>query len=111
MGKGSSAPKPPDPAKTAAAQTASNISTAQANAILGNVNQVTPDGRLDFTQTGQSWIDDPNGQTFYRGPDGKIVQSAPMVNSTSGGSAGVQRWNAHEGRFETVGGSGGGKNT
>jgi len=102
MGKSSKAPTPPDPAKTAAAQTASNISTAQANAILGNVNQVTPDGSLQFTQTGQSWIDDPNGQTFYRGPDGKIVQSAPMINTASSAPKTVQRWNANEGRMETI---------
>lgn len=78
---GKSAPKPPDPAKTAAAQTASNISTAQANAILGNVNQVTPDGSLTYSQSGQQFVNDNNGQTWYRAPDGSYTQSAPMKTS------------------------------
>ena len=51
---GKSAPKPPaapDPAKTAAAQTASNKETAYWNAALNNVNQVTPYGNLTYAQT------------------------------------------------------------
>lgn len=50
-----SAPKPPaapDPAKTAAAQTASNKETAYWNAVLNNVNQFTPYGSLTYEQTG-----------------------------------------------------------
>lgn len=53
MGKGS--PKPPaapDPAKTAAAQTATNKETAYWNAVLNNVNQITPYGNLTYEQTG-----------------------------------------------------------
>ncbi|PII38583.1 hypothetical protein T190_18770 [Sinorhizobium meliloti CCBAU 01290] len=42
MGK-QKAPSPPDPNKTASAQTATNIGTAIANQTLGNVNQVTPE--------------------------------------------------------------------
>jgi hypothetical protein len=89
MGKGSKAPTPPDPAKTAAAQTGTNLATAQANAYLGNVNQVTPDGALTYSKSGQNWIDDPNGQTFYRAPDGSIVQNAPMISQA--GAGGTQR--------------------
>lgn len=51
-GKGGSAPKAPDPAQTAAAQTASNKETAYWNAVLNNVNQVTPYGNLTYKQTG-----------------------------------------------------------
>lgn len=51
-GKGGSAPKAPDPAETAAAQTASNKETAYWNAVLNNVNQVTPYGNLTYKQTG-----------------------------------------------------------
>jgi len=45
-------PKAPDPKETAAAQTASNKETAYWNAVLNNVNQITPYGNLTYTQTG-----------------------------------------------------------
>lgn len=45
------APAAPDPAKTAAAQTQSNKDTAIANAQLNNVNQNTPWGSVNYTQT------------------------------------------------------------
>jgi hypothetical protein len=52
MGKSSpSTPEPPDPKETAAAQTASNKETAYWNAMLNNVNQITPYGNLTYTQT------------------------------------------------------------
>ena len=52
MGK-KSAPKvsTPDPTATANAQTASNKETALWNAVLNNVNQVTPYGNMNYTQT------------------------------------------------------------
>lgn len=46
-----SAPEPPDPIVTAAAQTDSNVQTAIANATLGNVNEVTPNGTVTFSQS------------------------------------------------------------
>lgn len=53
MGKSSpSAPAQPDPVKTANAQTASNKETAYWNAVLNNVNQVTPYGNLTYEQSG-----------------------------------------------------------
>lgn len=53
MGKSSpSAPAAPDPAKTAAAQTQSNKETAYWNAVLNNVNQITPYGNLTYEQSG-----------------------------------------------------------
>lgn len=59
--RGSSAPKPPDPQKTAAAQTGTNVSTAIANQVLGNVNQNTPFGSLSYDQTGSyTWVDRSN---------------------------------------------------
>ena len=51
MGK-SKAPKPPDPVRTAAAQTATNIGTALAEGALNRVNQVTPDGALTYVRSG-----------------------------------------------------------
>lgn len=51
MGKKSpKAPAAPDPAATAAAQTATNKETAYWNAVLNNVNQITPYGTLKYTQ-------------------------------------------------------------
>ena len=62
---GKSAPKPPDPEKTASGQTATNIGTAIANSYLGNVNQVTPDGSLTYTQSGtQKWTDPLSGKQY-----------------------------------------------
>lgn len=60
-----SAPEPPDPKETAAASTGTNVSTAIANANLGNVNQVTPDGSLTYDQTGTYIQKDPyTGQSY-----------------------------------------------
>lgn len=50
--KAPSAPAAPDPAATAAAQTATNKETAYWNAVLNNVNQITPYGTLEYKQTG-----------------------------------------------------------
>ena len=64
MGK-SKAPKPPDPVKTAAAQTASNIGTALAEGAVNRVNQVTPDGALTYAQTGTTpWRDPLSGRIY-----------------------------------------------
>lgn len=64
MGK-PKAPKAPDPRETAAAQTGTNIGTAIANQTLGNVNQLTPDGALTYSQTGMTkWTDPTNGKVY-----------------------------------------------
>jgi len=67
MGK-PKAPKAPDPKDTAAAQTGTNVSTAIANANLGNVNQVTPYGNLTYSQTGSYQMMDPSTKTNYAVP-------------------------------------------
>ena len=69
MGK-PKAPKPPDPAKTAAAQTGTNVTTALANAQLGNTNLVTPDGSRTFsTDPGQTQtFTDPSSGAVYEVP-------------------------------------------
>lgn len=60
-----SAPAPPDPAATAAAQTGTNIGTAIANTAMGQVNQVTPDGSLTYDQTGTyTWTDPQSGDVY-----------------------------------------------
>jgi hypothetical protein len=45
-------PTPPNPLDTARAATGTNVSTAVANSFLNNVNQVTPQGALDYSQSG-----------------------------------------------------------
>jgi len=58
-------PDPPNPIATAAAQTGTNVATAVANANLGNVNQVTPQGNLTYQNTGNyQWADPTTGQTY-----------------------------------------------
>jgi hypothetical protein len=64
-----SSPKPPDPYKTADAQTQANNSAAAYNAIIGNPNQYNPYGSVVNTVASQ--------QPIY-GKDGKIVGYAPQ---------------------------------
>lgn len=52
--KSPKAPAAPDPVATANAQTATNKETALWNAVLNNVNQITPYGNLTYTQSGGS---------------------------------------------------------
>ena len=59
--KGGSAPTPPDPVATAAAQTKSNIDTAKATQAMNMVNQNTPLGSLTYSQTGTT----PDGYPIY----------------------------------------------
>jgi len=61
MGKGA-APKPPDPIKTADAQTKSNIDTAVAQTNLNQVDTVTPGGSLTYKQIGTN----PDGTPKYQ---------------------------------------------
>jgi hypothetical protein len=65
---GKSAPKPPDPKVVAAAQTGTNVSTATANAWLGNINEYTPDGSTTFAQNGSQSIYDPSVDKTYSVP-------------------------------------------
>lgn len=64
MGK-SKAPAAPDPKETSAASTSTNVGTAIANAMMNNYNQVTPDGTLNYSQSGTyQWNDPYTGQTY-----------------------------------------------
>lgn len=74
MGK-KSAPKAPDPVKTAGAQTAQNIGTATANSYLNNVNQIGPDGNVMYSV---------DGFTSYTDPlDGKVYQIPKWTQTTT----------------------------
>ena len=58
-------PRPPDPNEVAASQTGVNIGTAVANTQMGQVNQVTPEGSLMYSQTGsQTYTDPSTGRTY-----------------------------------------------
>ncbi len=62
---GKSTPKPPDPKETAAASTGTNVSTAIANAWLGNINEYGPDGSTRVEQSGSKSMKDPfTGQSY-----------------------------------------------
>ena len=62
-----STPRPPDPAKTAAAQSSPNLDTAIQQQQMNMVNQVGPDGSLIYAQTGKNryqnsagkWVETP----------------------------------------------------
>ncbi len=54
-------PAPPDPKKTAEAQTGQSVATAIANTMMGQVNQVGPDGKLTYGQTGSYQFNGPGG--------------------------------------------------
>lgn len=73
---GSSPPKPPDPGKTAMAQSGANVSTAIANGVMGNINQVTPQGNLTFSQDGTyDFVD-------YSNPKKPVTRTLPLMTAT-----------------------------
>lgn len=89
------APKAPDPAVTAAAQTGTNLATAQANSAMNNVNQVTPYGNLTYSQTGKNFISDPNGQQYYTDAQGGYHSSLPTHSVTTPGSTTAASTSGH----------------
>lgn len=58
-----SAPKAPDPAATAAAQSGMNRDTAQTQQLTNMINQQGPDGSLTYTKTGDNSFVDSTGKT------------------------------------------------
>lgn len=103
MGMYGSAPEAPDPKETAAAQTSTNVGTAVANSYLGNINQVTPDGNLTYSQSGTyKWSDPTTGKSYdiptftatqslsptqnaiKKQEDGASLNLATLANSQSG---------------------------
>lgn len=79
MGK-PSAPKPNDPRETAAATTATNIGTAIAQQELNNMTQITPDGKREFSRTGEFEYTDPNNGQIHVIPNytETVTLSAPQ---------------------------------
>ena len=65
MGKSTpAAPTPPDPYKTAGAQTGANVNSAIASGVIGNVNQSGPQGTTKYDQTDTYTMTGPDGQTY-----------------------------------------------
>jgi hypothetical protein len=96
-------PTPPSPIATAGAQTASNVSTAVANAFLNNTNQVTPTGSLTYNPTSTYSFPDPltgvsydiprftatqnlspNEQAIQTQSEGAKLNLAQLANTQSG---------------------------
>jgi Chaperone of endosialidase len=67
MGK-KTPPKAPDPTVVGAAQTATNVTTATANAALQNINKYGPDGNQTYTIDGYDTVTDPTLNTTYQVP-------------------------------------------
>lgn len=87
MGGGGAAPTPPNPAQVSADQTKSNVSTAIANATLGNTNQYTPYGSLTYSQTGGQWVNGPGGGEFvpsYSATQTLSPEQQQIYNKTTG---------------------------
>ena len=65
MGDLFNSPDPPNPFYTAAAQTGANVSTAVSNAFLGNINQYTPQGSLQYNvPSNYEWSDPTTGLKY-----------------------------------------------
>jgi len=78
MGKKTpSPPAAPDPFATAAAQTGSNVQTGIANSIMGNANEITPWGNVNYNQIGSHNVDGYNVPQWQRtttlSPDQKYL--------------------------------------
>lgn len=71
------APAPPDPVKTASAQTSTNIGTALANTIMGNVNTVGPTGSTSYKQTGSYTYRDPVSGKSHKLPTWTATTKLP----------------------------------
>ena len=82
-----SAPKAPDPTKTAADQSALNLKTAQQQYGLNATNQVTPYGSLSYSQNG-TWSDGTPRftatQSLSAGQQGLYDQNLATQNKMAG---------------------------
>jgi len=100
-------PQPPDPIRTAAGATATNVGTAVANQQMNNINQVTPQGALTYSQTGTfDWNDPTTGQTYHiplstatqsLSPDQQNLQSLGMQSQTNLAELAAQQSGALQG--------------
>jgi len=87
MGK---APKAPDPYATANAQAGANFTTAQQNAIMGNVNEYTPYGNKTYQQIGWDPVYDSSGKMSYAPRYQSTVQLSDDQQRLLGQQTGLQ---------------------
>lgn len=82
MGKSAATTPVPDPATTAATQTASNEQTAYYNSLLNNVNQYTPYGSLTYQNNGDAT--NPNfSSTVTLSPDQQNLYNLQTTGDTA----------------------------
>ena len=82
-------PQPPDPIRTAAGATATNVGTAIANQQMNNINQITPQGALTYSQTGTYTYNDTTTGSSYQIPLTTATQSSSDSGHTTRSTA---RW-------------------
>jgi hypothetical protein len=85
-----STPKPPDPYATAQAQANANFIGAQQNAIMGNVNEYSPQGNKTYQQIGWDPVYDSNGKLTYAPRYQSTVQYSPDQERLYGQQLGLQ---------------------
>jgi hypothetical protein len=86
------APTPPDPERTAAAQTTSNRETAVANAYLNRVNQMTPQGSVQWNVTGYNPDGTPRFEsTQTYSPEEQNIFNLGQQTRANIGNIGVQQ--------------------
>jgi len=100
-------PQPPDPIRTAAGATATNVGTAVANQQMNNINQITPQGALTYSQTGTYTYNDPTTGSSYQiplttatqslSPDQQNLQSLGMQSQTNLAELATQQSGALQG--------------
>lgn len=85
-----SSPKPLDPYKTAQAQANANFTSAQQNAIMGNVNEYTPYGSKTYQQIGWDPVYDSSGKLSYAPRYQSTVALSPDQMRLLGQQTGIQ---------------------
>ena len=89
---GSSAPQPPDPVKTATAQSALNSQTAITQGIINRTNQYTPYGNLIYQNIGTEQVRDPLNNRWIEVPRYRAdVQLSPAEQRKLGQQQELER--------------------
>lgn len=83
---GKSAPKAPDPYKVSDAQSKSNKETAEYNAALNRINQSSPFGSINYTQSG---TDPATGAPLYTQNTQLSPQMQSLLDSQMGAQQGI----------------------
>lgn len=86
-------PTPPNPIETARASTSTNVATGVANAYLNNVNQVTPQGSLNYNATGSHTWHDPVTNTDYQIPTFTATQTLSPTQQAIQGQTEAAQYN------------------